>query len=111
MAHPSRTALFGLGGFPDREAAAEAVREEPGESADVVVDVERYAFGGGRIEVPAGSVVEWVNRDAVVHTATALDNAWKSGAIPPPESHGRPGSTCRGSTPTTAVHTRSCGGS
>ncbi|MBW3553389.1 MAG: cupredoxin family copper-binding protein [Gemmatimonadetes bacterium] len=77
---------FFLGGFPDREAAAATVREEPGESADVVVDVERYAFGRGRIEVPAGSVVEWVNRDAVVHTATALDNAWNSGAIPPGQS-------------------------
>lgn len=73
---------FFLGGYPAREEAGEAVQETD-DAADVVVEVERYAFRGGRIEVTAGSVVEWVNRDEVVHTATALDNAWSSGAIRP----------------------------
>lgn len=74
---------FFLGRYPAREAAQEAVVAEPAGAADVVVDIRRYAFGPLRVEVPPGAVVEWVNRDAVVHTATAEDGAWDSGGIRP----------------------------
>lgn len=77
---------FFLGTYPDREAAVRAVVEEADRAADVVVDIRRYAYGPGRMVVPAGTVVEWTNRDAVVHTATAEDDAWDSGAIPPGRS-------------------------
>lgn len=71
------------GGYPAREATMESVSEDvPGEP-DAVVDIARYTYGATRIEVPAGSVIEWVNRDSVVHTATAEDGAWDSGAIRP----------------------------
>lgn len=77
---------FFVGGYPAREVAREAVVAEPGGSSDVVVEIRRYAYGPLRTVVPAGSVVEWVNEDAVVHTATAEDAAWNSGAIPPGDS-------------------------
>lgn len=79
---------FFLGTFVPREAALEAVSEvEAGEGGPVMrVEIRRYAFGDGRIVIPAGGVVEWVNRDAVVHTATAENGAWDSHGIPPGES-------------------------
>lgn len=77
---------FFLGTYPAREAAMEAVVEDPQGAADAVVEIRRYAYGPLRVVVRAGSVVEWVNRDDVVHTATAEDNAWNSGAIRPGET-------------------------
>lgn len=78
---------FFLGTYPARERARQAVVAEPeGALADAVVDIRRYAYGPVRIVVRPGAVVEWVNRDDVVHTATAEDAAWNSEAIPPGES-------------------------
>lgn len=77
---------FFFGGYPDRASARQAVAAEPGGAGDAVVEIRRYAYGPGRIVVEAGSVVEWVNRDAVVHTATAEDGAWGSGGIQPGEA-------------------------
>ena len=74
---------FFFGGYPARAAARESVVASPDEAADVVVEIRRYAYGPVRIVVRAGSVVEWVNGDAVVHTATAEDDAWSSGGIQP----------------------------
>lgn len=74
---------FFLGTYPEREAAMEAVVEDVDDAADVVVEIRRYAYGPVRVVVEAGAVVEWVNRDDVVHTATAEDDAWDSGAITP----------------------------
>lgn len=71
------------GGYPARDAAMEAVAEDVDAAADAVVEIRRYAYGPMRVEVAAGSVVEWVNRDDVVHTATAEDGAWDSGGMPP----------------------------
>lgn len=79
---------FFLGTFVPREEAMEAVSEvEAGEGGPVTrVEIRRYAFGSGRVEIPVGGVVEWVNRDAVVHTATAENGAWDSHAIRTGES-------------------------
>lgn len=72
---------FFLGRYPPRESAMESVVEEPEEPAGAVVEIRRYAYAPARVVIEAGSVVEWVNRDVVVHTATAEDGAWDSGAI------------------------------
>lgn len=77
---------FFLGRYPAREAAVEAVVEDPGGTPAVVVEIRRYAYGPLRTVIRAGSVVEWVNRDAVVHTATAEDGAWSSRGIQPGSS-------------------------
>jgi plastocyanin len=73
-----------LGMFPPREAALEAVAGDAPAAGDVIrVPIRLYAFQPTRITVAAGTTVEWVNEDVVVHTATAHDGAWDSGAIPP----------------------------
>lgn len=69
-----------------REPAMRAVTEAAEGSDDVVrIPIRRYAFTPARIVVPAGTTVEWVNEDEVVHTATSQNGAWDSGAIRPGE--------------------------
>src|SRR5690606_35151725 len=80
-----------LGVFVPRAVAAHAVQPAPPEEEDtareerrvVRVDVREFAFIEQRLEIARGTTVEWVNRDAVVHTATSDDGSWNSGAIEP----------------------------
>lgn len=73
-----------LGWYPSREEARRAVAPPPAPPASVVrATIYRYAFVQDRLEVAAGTTIEWTNLDAMVHTATADDNAWSSGAIQP----------------------------
>jgi plastocyanin len=39
--------------------------------ATVTVTIDNFRFSPAEVTVPAGSVVRWVNRDDVPHTATA----------------------------------------
>jgi plastocyanin len=74
-----------LGWYPEREVAQRAV-VEPVDPLQVEVSrgtIFRYLFVQDRIHVPAGSTIEWTNLDDVVHTVTANDAAWNSGAITP----------------------------
>jgi alcohol dehydrogenase (cytochrome c) len=48
---------------------------------DGTVDTADYAFTPVRISVPAGTTVTWQNSGAVIHTATANNNAWDTGDI------------------------------
>lgn len=75
-----------LGSFAPREAATAAVAAAPPGPPAVRVPIRRYAYLPARLEIDAGTTVEWVNEDAVVHTATADDASWNSGAIPPGRS-------------------------
>lgn len=70
-----------LGRYAPRETAMAAVRPAPDAAPDVVVPIREYRFAPDRVEIAAGDVVEWVNLDAVVHTASADDGAWGSGAL------------------------------
>lgn len=72
-----------LGWHLPREEAIEAVVGEP-EQAERVVQAEasRYLFLPKVIEIQAGTTIEWTNTDAVVHTVSADNGAWNSGAIP-----------------------------
>jgi plastocyanin len=79
--------LFKL--YVPREVAQRAVTVPPpaAPTARVVrVEIRRYAFLPDRLVVPAGTTVEWVNRDRVIHTATADDGSWDTGTIPPGDS-------------------------
>jgi plastocyanin len=71
-----------LGLYVDRETARDAVRADRHATPAAVVHIRDYRYAPARIEIDAGGVVEWVNHDRVVHTATADDGAWNSGAIP-----------------------------
>jgi plastocyanin len=45
--------------------------------------MRQITFTPGRIEITAGTVVEWKNDDPLVHTVTADDGSWDSGNIQP----------------------------
>lgn len=45
------------------------------------VEIKWFAFEPLRIEVRAGDIVEWINRDFVPHTATADNNKWDTGLL------------------------------
>jgi plastocyanin len=47
------------------------------------VDIRGFQFIPARVEVAVGTTITWTNRDQVVHTATADDGSWDSGAIQP----------------------------
>ncbi|HSJ07283.1 MAG TPA: hypothetical protein VK936_11290 [Longimicrobiales bacterium] len=54
-------------------------------NADTVVRVTlaNLRYEPARLEIAAGTVVEWQNDDPLEHTVTAQDGAWDSGPIPP----------------------------
>lgn len=73
-----------LGWYPSREEARAAVRPLPDPPASAFrATIYRYAFVEDRIEVAAGTTVTWTNRDAMVHTVSADDGSFSSGAIRP----------------------------
>ncbi len=71
------------GYFTPREKALRAVATAPPGAVAAEVPISLYAFRPGQTVIRRGSTVRWVNRDRVVHTATADDASWNSGAIPP----------------------------
>jgi plastocyanin len=79
-----------VGWYPAREVSARAVSAAapplPGPTAPIQGTIFRYLFVEDRLEIPAGSVVEWTNHDDVVHTVSAADGTWQSGPIEPGET-------------------------
>ncbi len=49
-------------------------------SSAKTIDMKDFAFPG-TVTVPAGATVTWVNRDDAMHTVTAADGSFDSGAI------------------------------
>jgi len=47
------------------------------------VEIQQLAFAPARIEIAAGTTVEWRNDDPVVHVVRADDGSWDSGDIAP----------------------------
>lgn len=45
------------------------------------VEIKNFTFEPTRIEVRAGDIVEWINRDFAPHTATADNNGWDTGLL------------------------------
>lgn len=71
-----------VGWYAPREVAARAVREPQAPPARVVnASIYRFAFVQDRIEIEAGTTIEWTNDDAMVHTVAGDDGSWNSRAI------------------------------
>jgi plastocyanin len=76
-----------LGVTTSRETAARAVAADAAPAADMVrADIFGYRYPQYRLEIRRGTTVEWTNRDAMMHTVSADDGSWGSGAIQPGES-------------------------
>jgi plastocyanin len=75
-----------LGWYLPRAEAREAVRVPATTPADAVAaSIFRHDFVETRIEIPAGTTIQWTNYDDVVHTVTADDGSWDSRGIQPGE--------------------------
>lgn len=79
---------FGGGGgaAPAHTAPAAPSPASPPPAADGPVTkagMRNLAFTPARIEVAAGTTVEWTNNDALAHTVTAPDRSFDSGLIQP----------------------------
>lgn len=66
-----------------RRPAAQPQPLAPATGPVVRVDIRDFEYSPARVEVAAGTTVEFTNRGQLVHTATADDGTWDSGAIEP----------------------------
>jgi plastocyanin len=79
------------GGGPRRPAQAPPPAADQDVAADTTAagrttrsaTVQDFLFRPARLEVPAGTTVEWTNGGQVVHTVTAEDRSFDSGNIEP----------------------------
>ncbi len=60
---------------------ADAPSASPSPIPAVVVHIKNFAFNPARVSVKPGTTVQWVNDDAVQHSATADDGSWTSGEL------------------------------
>ena len=51
--------------------------------------MRELSFTPRRIEITAGTTINWTNRDAVLHTVTDVGGSWNSGLIQPGATWGR----------------------
>ena len=64
--------------------AAPRPRPQQAPAATVrTVEIRNLAYAQARVEVARGTIVEWVNRDQVAHTASARNGSFDSGMIDP----------------------------
>lgn len=76
-----------LGMVAARERALEGVVADAPEAGAIRrAAIRRYAFDPLVIVIDAGTTIEWVNEDDVLHTVNADDASFESGAIPPGSS-------------------------
>jgi plastocyanin len=66
-----------------RGAAGPVERVAPDSGRVVRIDIRQIAYARAQIEVPAGTTVEWINRDPLEHTVTADSGSFDSGLIRP----------------------------
>ncbi|MGH7718944.1 MAG: cupredoxin domain-containing protein [Gemmatimonadaceae bacterium] len=64
-----------------RDSAAPRAAAPSTPDSVIQVTMQRLAYSPARIEIPAGTTVEWKNEDQVPHTVTADDGSWDSGLI------------------------------
>ena len=62
-------------------AYASPLRARTATSRTHRVEIENFAFKPARIEVRAGDIIAWINRDFAPHTATADNEGWGTGLL------------------------------
>ena len=50
------------------------------------IEIADFSYSIEDLSVNIGDIIEWVNRDIVPHTATAVDKSWDTGLIAPGKS-------------------------
>src|SRR5437867_2108217 len=65
------------------EAAAQGGEEAAIPANATRAEMKTVTFSPQRLEIAAGTTVVWTNNDPLVHTITADDKSWDSGAIEP----------------------------
>ena len=68
---------------PPPAAPTAAAPEGPANGRTARAGMRNLAYTPGRIEVEAGTTVEWTNNDPLAHSVTANDGSWDSGLIQP----------------------------
>lgn len=66
---------------PSNPRQAPATPQPAARRAVVNAGIRNFAYLPGRIEVSAGTTVQWKNNDPVAHTVTASDGSFNSGLI------------------------------
>ncbi len=74
---------FGAGAAPAPPPPSDAMRPPEAPPGAIVAGMRDFAFTPARLEIPAGTTVEWTNNDPVAHTVTAEDRSFDSGLIEP----------------------------
>jgi len=76
---------LGLLGASPTPTPTPAVAPTPAATASAapvaVVHMHDFAFDPETVTIRAGQSVEWVNDDAIFHSATAADASWNSGEL------------------------------
>jgi plastocyanin len=57
-------------------AVAALLRPQVAQAATIQVTIQNLAFSPAEVSVKVGDTIEWVNKDAFVHTATARDKTF-----------------------------------
>ena len=78
------TIPFTLGRYFGRRQKAATAGTGAAEVANATkTEIRGMNFGQKRLEITAGTTVQWTNNDPLVHTITADDGSWDSGPIEP----------------------------
>jgi plastocyanin len=64
-------------------AGRSRVRDGRRPSKPVVIDIRSLRYSKGKIEIDAGTTIEWRNRDPLAHTVTSDSGAFDSGELRP----------------------------
>jgi plastocyanin len=46
------------------------------QAADIQITIDRLVYAPAEVSAKVGDTIEWVNKDALAHTATADNNDW-----------------------------------
>ena len=54
----------------------------PAQAGTIQVTIDKLEFAPAEVNAKVGDTIEWVNKDALAHTATATNNDWNVNIAP-----------------------------